>query len=80
MSSIEDNEPAYLKLSCKIFSFFHLLVKNQNETDAKVESLQKAIAAFREQFQDFRAEQQEDSQEIKRRIRQLQFTHRECVT
>lgn len=68
---IEYNDSGYLKRSRKFFTLFRFLVKNQRETQANIQSLQKAIAGLREQVEDFRAEHLEDSAEVKRQLQDL---------
>jgi uncharacterized protein YlxW (UPF0749 family) len=60
-----------MSVECSNIELFKLLLKNLQETDGKVESLQKAIAGLREQVQDFRVEHYEDSTEVKRRLQEL---------
>lgn len=45
--------------------------------NAKVEALQKAIAGLRGQLEDFRAENTEDFEDVKKRLWELQFLRRE---
>jgi hypothetical protein len=68
---VEYNDSGYLKCSCNFFALFRFLDKKQKETDANIQSLQKAIAGLREQVEDFRAEQLEDNEEIKRQLNEV---------
>jgi hypothetical protein len=69
--SIEYSHDPADKAFCKNFAFFLDLEKKQDETLANVQSLQKALAAFREQFEDSRVEQAEDNAELKRQLQEL---------
>jgi peptidoglycan hydrolase CwlO-like protein len=59
------------------FELFKLILKNQQETDDKVESLQKAIAGLRKQVEDLGAEHTEDNVELKRLLREVRWISRE---
>jgi cyclopropane fatty-acyl-phospholipid synthase-like methyltransferase len=56
---------------------FNLILQILQETPGNIQSLQKTLAAFRAQLEDFRAEQGEDFDELKRRLWELQFLRRE---
>ena len=76
---IEDNtNEASLKSYCtaniqtaEISALLELFLKNQQETNDNVHSLQKAVAGLREQLQDFRVEHVEDNTETKRQLSEL---------
>jgi len=74
----EDKNKASLKLYCthnlqstEISDLIQLLLKNQQETNENVHSLQKATAGLREQLEDFRAEQTEDNAEFRRMLTEV---------
>jgi hypothetical protein len=69
--TIESNYNPADKPFCEFFTLYRFLVKNQGETQANLRSLQKAVAGLREQVEDFRAEQVEDNEEIKRQLQEL---------
>ena len=66
-----------MSIECIDSELFNTILRNQQEQDSKIDSLQKAIAAFRAQLEDFRTEQAEDVQDLKRRLWELQFIRRE---
>jgi hypothetical protein len=50
---------------------FKLILKNQQETDDKVECLQRAVTIICSNQSDFKAEYSEDIAEVKRQLQEL---------
>jgi hypothetical protein len=66
-----------MSIECNDIALFKRILQDLQETHSSIHSLQKAIAAFREQFQDFRVGTQEDDAELQRKLWEMQFLHRE---
>lgn len=69
MSSVECIDSAIFK---SILQLSHRL----EEIDVKIDSLQKALAGFRGQVEDFKAEHHEDLEDLRKRLWELQFMRR----
>lgn len=57
-------------------AFIKSILRLLENLEARVDSTQRSIAAFREQVEDFRVETQEDNADLKRRLWELQFMRR----
>jgi hypothetical protein len=53
------------------FELFKLILKKQDETEDKIQCLQRAMAMLCGQVSDFKAEHYEDSAELKQRLDDL---------